>query len=102
MDLDNSLIQENNKSDKNTSNLFSNPLSSAGKIAKMNAISPMKTAKNMLHSANNPSFHKYPTVVDYAELLTCLSEAVSVDNGLNNLFYSLPSQGSYIFTSHTL
>ena len=89
MDSDNSLIQENNKSDKITSNLFSNPLSSAGKIAKMNAISPMKPAKNMLQSAHNTYFHKYSAAVDYAELLTSLSEAVSVDSGLNNVFYSL-------------
>ena len=89
MDSQNRTIEENNKNKAIQNSLSSNPLSSNGKIAKMNAISPMKSASNRLYSGYNNYSNHGAYAVDYASLLGFLNDAFNSNSGLNGIFYSV-------------
>lgn len=90
MDSDKQITRENDKQEsKLTGGWSSNPLSGTGKIARMNAITPAKTVSNRLYSGYNNYRQKLSSSVDYAELISLLSEAIKLKNNTNELFYSL-------------
>lgn len=88
MDIDNKSLTDKNKTEA-ANGWSSNPLSGAGKIARMNAITPPRAVSNRLYSGYNNYSQKFSASVDYADLISILSEALKNKSNANELFYAL-------------
>jgi len=90
VDSDKQITKENDKKETAVLNGWSsNPLSGANKIARMNAITPSKTVANRLYGGYSNYLQKPSVSVDYAELISVLSESIKEKSSANELFYSI-------------
>ena len=90
MDTDKKTINDKNKSEATQSSSWSsNPLSGAGKIARMNAITPARAVSNRLYSGYNNYTQKPLASIDYSELISLLSNVLKNKTEADELFYSL-------------
>lgn len=90
MDTDNKITSDKNKPESTiNSSWSSNPLSGAGKIARMNAITPSRAISNRLYAGYNNYSQKPVFSVDYSELISLLNEVLKNKTEADELFYSL-------------
>ena len=90
MDTDKKTINDKNKSEATQSSSWSsNPLSGAGKIARMNAITPARAVSNRLYSGYNNYTQKPLASIDYSELISLFSNVLKNKTEADELFYSL-------------
>ncbi len=89
MDSENKTIEQQQNKEFGSGSWSSNPLFGAGKIARMNKITPSKTTANRLYAGYNNYSQKPSATVDYSALVEILSDSIRNKSNVNELFYSL-------------